>query len=100
MKVWLFIGGIAYTLGDIVLKKWAVTNDKLFYAIGMIFYMSGMVILANSFKTVNIASASAMITIFNVIILAVISTFYYNEPLSMRQYIGIALAIGSIMLLE
>lgn len=97
---WLFLGGIAYTIGDIVLKKWAVTDDKLFYIIGMVFYMSGMVILANSFKTVNIASASAMITIFNIITLALVSVFVYGEPLSMRQYVGIAMAIGAILVLE
>jgi multidrug transporter EmrE-like cation transporter len=96
----LFIGGVILTLGDILMKKWVVTNKYLFYFIGLAVYLVGLNFLAQSFKFKNIAVASVIFVIFNVVTLSLVSWFYFKETLSFTQIIGITLGIASIVVLE
>jgi len=93
----LFIGGSVLTIGDIVMKKWVVNNNPLIFVIGMVVYLIGLVFLAYSFKYKNIAVASTIFVIFNIITLSVVSWFYFKETLSTFQLIGITLGIFSII---
>ncbi len=96
----LFVGGSVLTVGDIVMKKWVVNNNIFLFVGGLAIYLVGLVFLAYSFKYKNIATASTIFVIFNIITLSIVSWFYFKETLSAVQLIGIALGIFSILFLE
>jgi multidrug transporter EmrE-like cation transporter len=96
----LLIGGIILTAGDILMKEWVSTNRYLFYFIGLAVYLIGLNFLAQSFKFKNIAVASVIFVIFNVVTLSLVSWIYFKETLSIMQIIGIALGIAAIIVLE
>lgn len=96
----LFIGGSILTVGDVLMKQWVCTTDRVWYLFGMAAYMLGMVFLAESFKTKNIAAASVIFIIFNVSTLALVSWCVYGERLSKMQLTGVFLAILAVVLIE
>lgn len=96
----LFIGGAILTIWDIIMKKWVISNNIYLFISGLIIYMIGMIFLAYSFKYKNIAVASTIFVLFNVITLSIISWLYFKETLSTTQLIGIAFGIISIIFLE
>jgi len=96
----LLIGGLILTIGDIFMKKWINTNAYLFYFIGLATYLIGLNFLAQSFKFKNIAVASVIFVIFNIVTLSLVSWFYFKETLSPMQIIGIVIGIIAIVVLE
>lgn len=96
----LFVGGSILTIGDIVMKKWVLNNSTPIFIIGMAIYLVGLIFLAHSFKYKNIATASTIFVIFNIITLSIVSWFYFKETLTPFQLIGITLGISSIVFLE
>lgn len=96
----LIVGGLILTAGDILMKKWVSTKSYLFYFIGLAVYLIGLNFLAQSFKFKNIAVASVIFVIINVVTLSFVSWFYFKESLSIFQIIGICLGIASIIMLE
>ena len=98
--VLLFIGGSVLTIGDIVMKKWVGNQSSTFFAVGLLIYLIGLVFLAQSFKYKNIAAASTIFVIFNIVTLSIVSWFYFKEALSITQMVGIGLGICSVVILE
>lgn len=96
----LFIGGVVLTIGDIFMKKWVNTNAYFFYFIWLATYLIGLNFLAQSFKFKNIAVASVIFVIFNVVTLSIVSWFYFKESLSVIQILGIVIGMISIIILE
>lgn len=96
----LFVGGAILTIGDICMKEWVVKDRGIWFVVGMLVYLVGMVFLAYSFKYKNIAVASVIFVIFNVAILSLVSWLYFKEELSGLQISGILLGLVSVVLLE
>lgn len=96
----LFAGGVILTLGDIAMKKWVVEHCTTYYALGMALYICAMAFLAQSFKYENIAVASALFVIFNIVTLLIASSLLFGETISSMKMLGIALAIMAIAVLE
>jgi len=96
----LAAGGLILTIGDLFMKEWIVTNKSWIYIIGIIFYLAGMNFLAFSFKYKNIAVASVIFVLINIITLLIFSYFYFHEKLSGLEIAGVALGIAAIVLLE
>ncbi len=96
----LAAGGILLTVGDIILKKWVVNSSWNLYLAGLFVWLIALNALAYSFKFQNIAVASMLIVIFNVATLAVVSAYYFGEPLSNKQLFGLLLGLASVALLE
>lgn len=96
----LFIGGLILTVGDIIMKKWVLIDDIYFYITGLAVYLVGLNFLAQSFKFKNIAVASTIFVIFNVVMLSIVSWYYFKETLSTYQILGIILGLVSVVLLE
>jgi multidrug transporter EmrE-like cation transporter len=96
----LAIGGILLTIGDLIMKKWVISNSWAVYVLGMVFYLFGLNFLAFSFKFKNIAVASVIFVLFNVFSLLLFSYFYFKEGLSTFEIIGMILGITAIVFLE
>mgnify|MGYP001604770022 CR=1 FL=1 len=96
----LIFAGSILTLGDIIFKFYALSHKPLLYIYGLVLYIIGMLFLVQTFKTENIATASAIFVIANILTLSVVSWFYFNEQLSAVQIAGLLLAVCAILLLE
>jgi multidrug transporter EmrE-like cation transporter len=96
----LFFGGIILTAGDIVAKQWVVSNKNYLFLLVLFLYLFGLIFLIFSFKYKNIAAASLIFVIFNIITLTLVSWFYFNERLTTIELIGIMLGLISVSLLE
>jgi multidrug transporter EmrE-like cation transporter len=96
----LFVGGIILTVGDIFMKKWVGTNNYYFYFAGLVIYIVSLNLLAFSFKYKNIAVASIIYIIFNIVTLSIVSWFYFKETLNTMQMVGITLGLISVIVLE
>jgi len=96
----LALGGLILTVGDICMKKWVNTNAYSFYFVGLAIYLVGLNFLAQSFKFKNIAVASVIFVIFNVVTLSFVSWLYFKETLSLLQIVGILIGIVAIVVLE
>ncbi|MDD4937984.1 MAG: hypothetical protein PHX34_03125 [Candidatus Shapirobacteria bacterium] len=96
----IFTGGVVLTIGDLVMKKWVNSGTSIFYVLGLIVYMVAMVFLSQSYKYKNIAVASLMLVLFNIITLLIVSWFFYQEKLSLVQFIGVFFGLVSIVILE
>ena len=96
----LLYGGLILTIGDIIMKKWTITNNSPTYLLGLAVYIIGLNFLAFSFKSKNIAVASVIFIVFNVTSLSLISWLIFGQKLSTTEIIGIALAMIAVVILE
>ncbi len=96
----VLIGGLILTIGDIVFKNWAISNNWVTFFFGLSIWTIGLVFLAFSFKYKNIAIASLIFSLSNVILLTLMSWLYYDEGLTTTQFIGIVLGIIAVIFLE
>jgi len=96
----LLIGGIILTVGDIFMKKWVNTNAHIFYFVGLVIYLIGLNFLAQSFKFKNIAVASLIFILVNIVTLSIVSWFYFKETLSPLQITGMIFGIIAVIILE
>jgi len=98
--LYVILGSISLTIGDLFMKIWVGNNSCKDFSIGFICYSIGMIFLALSFKYKNIAIASMMLVLFNIITLLIVSWVIFKEPMSIKEIIGILLGISAIILLE
>ena len=96
----LIIGGSILTVGDILFKFYAESQRFPLYAFGIFTYVIGLLFLVQTFKTENIATASAIFVIANILTLLAVSHFYFHEQISVLQTVGLILAIIAIFFLE
>jgi multidrug transporter EmrE-like cation transporter len=96
----LAIGAFIDTIGDIIMKKWVVDKNIWIFVAGMFTYLIGLGFLAYSYNYKNIAVASVIFVILNIIMLSITSWFYFKETLSPLQITGITVGIIAIIILE
>ncbi len=99
----LFISGMVITVGDLIFKSWATKGMgySLLYLFGVIAYLIGSLLLVESYKfDVNIVVAGITQILLNTLILSIFTYFYFHEPLSVKQIIGIVLAVVSLYLIR
>jgi len=96
----VLIGGVILTIGDVFMKQWSSNNSWITFAIGLLTWSVGLVFLAFSFKYKNIAVASLIFSLSNVIFLTLLSWLYYKETLTTYQIIGMLIGIVAVIFLE
>lgn len=96
----LLIGGIFLTAGDVVFKQWAVHTPWQAYAAGLSLYIVGLAFLIRTYRYENIAVASAIFVIVNIVTLVIVSWLWFKEPITGLQGVGIFLAFVAILLLR
>jgi multidrug transporter EmrE-like cation transporter len=96
----LVLGGSILTVGDVIFKFYAETPKSFLYVLGLIVYLLGLIFLVQTYKTENIAIASAIFVIINIVTLLFVSKFYFGEQPSLWQVVGVIIAIVAILLME
>jgi len=95
----LFVGGLALTVGDLFAGKYIKSKTKLLYALVMFFYVVGLTFLIFSYKYENIAIASIIMEIFNVVTLTIAGRFLFKENITKTELCGIVVGLLAITIL-
>ena len=82
------------------MKKWVLVSTIPTYLIGMSLYIIGLNFLVYAFKFKEIAVASVIFTLFNVLTLILAGKLFFDETLSPNKIIGIILALIAVIILE
>jgi len=96
----VLIGGLILTIGDVFMKQWSLNNNWSTFILGMFIWVIGLICLAFSFKSKNIAVPSLIFSLSNVVFLTLLSWLYYKEPLTTYQILGMILGTSAIIFLE
>lgn len=97
---WLILGGSILTVGDIIFRFWVHRPVLSLFIPGLLVYVVGLLCLIQSFKSENIAVASALFVIFNVLTLLVVSWLFFGDHLSWLKILGVIFALIAIIILE
>lgn len=82
------------------MKKWSVDGGSWLYAAGMALYLLGLNLLAFSFRYKDIAVASTLLIIFNILSLTAAGVFLFDETLSASKVTGLLLFTIAILCFE
>lgn len=96
----LIAGGLIFTVGDVLMRFWVGNNKWWYYVGGLAFYLLGVNFLAQSYRFRNIAVASSVIVVINIVTLTLFSWFYFKAKLTPMELFGLGLAIVSVLILE
>ena len=74
---------------------------SMLYVLGIFTYLIGTMLLVESYKhNINIVSAGIIQILFNTIILLIFAYFYFHEPLTAVQIVGVILGVILIYLIN
>ena len=96
----IVLGAVSLTTGDLIFKYWLTYKGGPLYVFGFLFYMFGLVCLVESFKYENIAVASLMLVLFNLLTLTLVSWLYFHEAPSLLASCGLVVGVIALTLLE
>lgn len=100
----LIIVGLGLVAGDLFMKKWSISGESfkdlsiIFYILGVVIYGVSLTLYAYQLRTVNFGIATIVPILINLVVIALISFFYYKEVLSIYEVTGIFLAIIAVIL--
>ena len=86
--------------GDILFKEWSLQKKNIYLIIGTILYMGATIFWAFSLKYQNLSKAVVIFGVLTVIIGVLVGVFFYKEPLSLLNIIGVVFGLACIILLE
>ncbi len=99
----LLLSGIVTAIGDLLFKLWTEKDMgySLIYFFGIFMYVIGSLVLVESYKyDVNIAIAGVVQIVINTLILVAFTFFYFKEPITAKQSLGLLLAVFSLYLIR
>ena len=97
----IFVAGIFLTAGDLVLRSWVAEPDTWrLYVLGVVLYFVALNFLARSYRFENIAIASVMMEVFNIVTYLAISHWKFGDTLSRFEIMGIIFGIAAIACFE
>ncbi len=106
MFIKFLIVGIAFTIGDVLMKIWSNQNYSfastglLTFLTALFIYGAGFVYYGLQLKTNNFGVATLLPIVINILLVLLLTVFYYHEPLSSKQWIGAFLGIAAVILLH
>ncbi|RPI79111.1 MAG: hypothetical protein EHM45_04130 [Desulfobacteraceae bacterium] len=96
----IITGVLLEAIGDVVLKKWAMVHHNLLLIGGLFIYFIGAIFWAFSLKYELLSKSISIFTILNLIVVALLGVFLFQEKLTLVNKLGILLGIVSVILIE
>lgn len=72
----------------------------MFYGLGLFLYLIGIIFFSFTLREKNLAIANTILVTVNIISLACVSYFYFEEKLTLVQLIGISLSMIGVVMIE
>jgi small multidrug resistance pump len=99
----VILGLASLTVGGDYFLKLASRSDRIFWNVpfvtGATIYAFGAFGWTLAFRHMKMASVGALYSTITIVLLVALGAVAFRETLAAREYIGIAMAIGSILLL-
>jgi drug/metabolite transporter (DMT)-like permease len=98
--------GIGMVLGDIFMKNWSNYSYDLrgvgliYLIVALLFYSVSLTYYGLQLRSTNFSIATILPIVINILIVLLITVFYYHEPLSAKQWLGVLLGFCAILLLR
>lgn len=90
---------MAMVAGDILAKKWAITNNSVFLGFAGIAYLGTALAFIFLLKKMKyIAMSAALFAAVVIPVTALVGVFYFHEILGIKDIIAIALITISILI--
>ncbi len=96
----LVTAALCETLGDLAFKWWAETGRTVGLVGGLIVYAVALVLFALMLRRAELAIVLALWSGVALVLMALAGWWLFNETLSPRHILGIALVIGGMVLLQ
>lgn len=96
----LILGGLILTVGDVFIKKWTIDNGLINFFLGLTLWIIALLLLAYTFRFMNIVSATFIEILVNVITLVFADYFFFKDPVTRPEIIGIIVGFIAIYILE
>lgn len=93
--LYVIVGVTLTIVGDVFLKKSHLEN-YWFVALGIFFYVCGVIPVAIIFKKMDFGSVFLVWEALTVILALLIANFYFKEPFTVYKSLALALAIGAL----
>lgn len=87
-------------LGDFYAKKWSIDNKFFSIILLVLFYSTSGLMWGISLKNGDLARATLIINILNVLAMVAIGIFLYGENLNTQNKFGLVLGILSLYLIN
>ncbi len=87
-------------IGDILFKEWSIHSKNYLLILGILAYMAATLFWAFSLKYQSLSKAMVIFAVLTLIVGILVGVLFYKEDLSTLNIVGIALGLGSIVLLE
>lgn len=106
MVIKFILIGFGMALGDVLMKSWANNqyslqgNSLLFLGGAILTYAASLTYYGLQLRVTNFSVATILPIIINVLIILLITIFYYHEPLSFKQWVGALLGMCAVVLLN
>lgn len=98
--VWIVLGGVFLTGGDILFRIFQSSQWKFGFVVAFCVYGIGSLCMMLSFFGENIAVASILTLVFNVLIYLAAAYFFFGDTVSHREIFGILLGLAAVMVIE
>lgn len=106
MLIKFILIGIGMVIGDVFMKIWSNQQYSL-NGLGLVYVTSALIVYSASLtyyglqlRTTNFSIATILPIVINILIVLLITFFYYHEPLSIKQWIGVLLGFCAVILLR
>jgi len=96
----VIVVGLLEVVGDVLFKEWIIHNKKSLLLIGVVFYMAATIFWAFSLKYQSLSKAVVIFAVLTLIVGVLVGVFFYKEPLTPLNIIGVVLGLASIVLIE
>lgn len=103
MLIKFIIIGFGMVAGDFFMKLWSNHEYSLrgmallFYISAILVYVTSLTYYGKQLHNTNFSIATTLPIIINILLVAMITVFYYKEPLSINALVGTVLALVAVV---
>ncbi len=103
MIIKFIIIGFGMVVGDFFMKLWSNQGyllrgtALLFYISAVLIYIASLTYYGKQLHNTNFSIATTLPIIINILFVALITIFYYKEPLSINALIGTVLSLVAVL---
>ncbi|MFH1375782.1 MAG: EamA family transporter [Patescibacteria group bacterium] len=95
----IFAATTLFVIGNFLFKSWALRDKLWLLLLGIALFAIGNAIRAFAIKQTSLSVVIPLVLLVNMVAGLLIAYFYFHEKLSTVQYVGVAFAIVSIILI-
>lgn len=98
--VWVLAAAAVATGSDYLLKRWSLTDATVLLVGGVVGWALSAFLFACSLRTGTLLANGSVFVVASGLAVVAMSLWVFHEPVSPRQWAGVALAVVAVLLLD